>query len=318
MSFSIVEKSEVPSDLMDEFYEEGGDRNDFGTTRYRAESDKYDTYVILKHNSGEKSVVGTSDLLEPNEESKMGGCYILPDSRGLSKEGKSAFEHAAERKVRESSYPVSVSATASHGASQHVYEEKFGFKPLEVELPRSDQDPLHVKMIDEDSRRNFSSNLYAPEEFENLVNYLNQEFDADLSLDSSDQEAVSIDNMENVNESGYGFIKLGEGESTQEDLVNTLHEVMEGSVNATVEVDASNPSSYTTLETLLEEDFKPLGYRPENQGSQYSPEPKILMGYTEEPIEAELTEKSTEFLEKMDWDVEVTGNRENSKQAILR
>lgn len=298
MSFSLVEKQGVPEELMAEFYEEGGNQDNFGTTEYRAESSQYDTIALVV----DQKVVGTADLLYPDEEASLGGCYILPDYRGeLEMDGKSAFEHMAGVRLNSTDRPARTSATTDHGATQHVYS-KFNFSPYEFELPRNPHERPHITIAEPHEKRRFDREVYAPEEIRGFVDHVASNFDQEAELNEGEYTGVEVKYMEDVYDEGYEFFKVSEGNQELQPAINEIMDKKQDSANVDVRIDSEIPSSYDVVNELLEEDFRPSGYEPFIEGSEMSQTSRIHMSYSNEvPMRAELIPEVEAFLEAGGW-----------------
>lgn len=312
MEFSLVERQGVPDELMADFYEKGGKQNNFGTTEYRAESDQYDTMALVV----DQKVVGTADLLYPDEEASMGGCYILPDYRGkLEINGKSAFEHMAGSRLNSTDRPARTSATTDHGATQHVYS-KFDFSPYEFELPRNPQERPHIAMAEPHEKRRFDRELYAPEAIKDFIDHVTSRFDQEAELNEGEYDGVEINYMENVFDEGYEFFKVCEGDQRLQTAISEVMDRKPGSANITIQIDSEISSSYDIINELLEEDFRPSGYEPVIQGSQMSQSSSVHMSYSSEPMHAELIPETEAFLEAGGWGVQMIGQRDGSSSEF--
>jgi hypothetical protein len=312
MDFSLVEKQGVPDELMAEFYEKGGVLDNFGTTKYRAESDQYDTLALVV----DQEVVGTADLLYPDEEASLGGCYILPDYREkLNVEGKSAFEHMAGVRLNMTDRPAKTSATTDHGATQHVYN-KFDFSPYEFELPRQPHERSHITMAEPHEKRRFDREIYAPEAIREFVDHVASNFGQEVELDEGDYTGVEVNYMEDVFAEGYEFFKVSEGDQRLKSAISDIAHKKQGSTNVTVRIDSEVPSSYEVINELLEEDFRPSGYNPFIEGSQMSQTSRIHMSYSNELMHADLIPETKEFLKDGGWGVQMIEQRDGSSSEF--
>lgn len=310
MDFSLVEKQGVPDKLMDEFYEKGGNQDNFGTTEYRAESDQYDTLALVV----DQEVVGTADLLYPDEEASLGGCYVLPDYRGeLRIDGKSAFEHMAGARLNMTGRPARTSATTDHGATQHVYK-KFDFSPYEFELPRQQHERPHITIAEPHEKRRFDRDLYVPEELTEFIDHVASGFDQEAELNEGGYTGVEVNYMEDVFAEGYEFFKVSDGDQGLESAIKDIADKKQGSTNVTVRVDSENPSSHDVIEELLEEDFRPSAYKPLIEDSQMAQTSNICMSYSNEPMHAELIPETKEFLEAGGWGVQMIESGDRSSE----
>lgn len=297
MGFSLVKKGGVSDELMESFYHRAKQAGDFGTTRGRAESSKYDTIALVT----KSEVVGTADLISTGAETILRGCYILPDYRGdLEAYGKSAFEHMAGVRLNRTDKPARTSATTDHGATQHFYN-KFDFSPYEFEPSRSSQKRPHVIMAEPHEKRRFDRELYAPEAVRDFIDHVASDFDQEAQLNEGEFNGVELNYMENVFAEGHEFFKVAEGDQRLRPAINEIADKKQDSANTTVRIDSEIPSSYDLVNELLEQDFRPSGYKPAIEGSQASQTSSIIMSYSNEPMNADLIPEVEEFLEAGGW-----------------
>lgn len=310
MEFSLVEKQSVSEELMDEFYEGGSETGDFGTTEYRAESDQYDTLALVV----DEKVVGTADLLYPDEEASLGGCYILPDYREkLDIDEKSAFEHMAAARLNMTDRPARTSATTDHGATQHVYS-KFDFSPYEFELPRQPTEKPHITIAEPHEKRRFDRELFVPESIRGFISKVTSGFDQEAEFNEGRYSGVEVNYMDNVFAEGYEFFKVSEGEQSLGSAIDDVASKKQSSNNVTVRIDSEIPSSYDFINELLEEDFRPTGYNPVIEDSQMSQGSRIHMSYSSEPMCAELIPETEAFLESGGWNLEKLDQKDKSSK----
>lgn len=310
MEFSIVEKSGVPEELLNEFYEEGKNKGNFGTTEYRANSEQYDTLALVADNK----VVGTADTLYPDQEASMAGCYILPEYRGrLEMHGKSAFEHLAKARIEETDRPLRTLATTNHGATQHVYS-KFDFTPYEFELPSDEWQAPHVKIAQPHEKRRFDRQIFAPDSISDFVNHVASSFDQRTEMVEGDYTGVEVNYMPNVFDDDYEFFKVREGNQPLSDAIGDIMDKKQDAVNATVRVDPEHPSSYEFIDELLNEGFRPLGYAPVIEDSELSQTSNLHFGYSNEPMRSELIPETQSFMEVAGWELEPLEEKDNSTE----
>lgn len=314
MKFSLVEKQGIPNDVMADFYERGKNKDDFGTTQYRADSNQYDTLAIV---AGQE-VAGTADLLYPDGESSLAGCYILPDYREkLEMNGKSAFEHAAAARLDRTDRPARTSATTEHGKTQHIYS-KFDFLPYEFELPRSPWGSSHINIAEPHGKRRFDRELYAPENVRDFVNSVAERFDQKPEFREGEYDGAEVNYMENVFDEGYEFFRIKEGNQELESVVGKINEKKKEAVNVAVETDPEIPSTDQVIAELSSEEFLPTAYKPAIEGSQMSQSSRFCIGYSSEPIRAELIPENRKFLEDAGWELELLkeGNKSSEFEII--
>lgn len=314
MEFSLVEKEGVPDELMKDFYNQGGEAGNFGTTERKAESSEYDTLVLVT----DQEVVGSADLLVYDNEAKLHGCYILPEYREkLEKNGKSAFENMAAARLGKTDLPTKISATIEHGKTQHVYD-KLGFSPYKFKLPKSEYDSGHIMMADRHEDRRFDYEIYVPDSVRDFVNHISEAFGQETGFREGEYRGIDVSFIEDMSEENYSSFKVEDGSESLKAAVNQILEAKEEDVNVRVDVDASDSSAYRFVSELMDEDFTPTAFEPVIETSRIFESPIIQLAYSGEPIEAEIVPETAEFLKAAGWDLKVVNRDEKSEKVKIK
>lgn len=309
-----MEREGVPEELMNRFYSLGEEAGDFGTTRARAESDKYDTIALVV----DQEVAGSADVINCDGEVEMQGCYILPEYRGkLKRNGRSAFEHMAAARLNRTDLPVRTSATTAHGKTQHVYN-KLGFSPYELKLPDSENDKTHVMMADKHKYRRFDRELYMPDSIEGFLEYVSTGFDQEIKLREGSYDGIEISSSGVELEQNHSLFEAGSGDQSLDTVVNQILGAKQGSANLRVDVQAEDPSAYELTSELLENEFIPSAFKPIVKGGQKRQSVVVQLAYSSEPIEAELIPETRDFLGEAGWNIETINRKEKSEEVRLK
>lgn len=314
MDFSLVEWQGIPEKLMNRFYECGNKAGDFGTTKSRAESSKYNTIALIV----DQEVVGSADLLSHSQEVELHGCYILPEYRGkLQKNGKSAFEHMAVARLERTELPARTLATTAHGKTQHVYDN-LGFSPYKFELPDSEDANAYVLMADQHENRRFYQEVYAPESVRDFVDYVSEVFGQEADLREGRYRGAEVDFVQDASTDSYSLFRVEKGDQNLENAVNQVLESKEDSMNVEVDVDTGDPFAYRFIDELVEEGFSPTAFKPVVKGVQGSQNPEVHLGCCSKSMDVELVPETREFLEVAGWDLELINRRELSNEFRVR